>query len=112
MYEKMKSRVARLREISGLTQVELAAFVGVTPNTIQNWEKDDGLAQLERYLRLAAILGCQVPDLIESVTVEGDVAATRSFSIRDLRELRKKWNLSSSVEDVPSAKPEFCTEES
>lgn len=44
MPQKPKSRVASLREQAGLTQVQLAVLVGVTPNTIQNWEKMMDLA--------------------------------------------------------------------
>ncbi len=113
LYRKMKSRVAQLRETSGLTQVELAAFIGVTPNTIQNWEKDDGLAQLERYLKLAEIFDCQVADLIEYVVDESDSAYKRGFSIDDLRELRKKWNLpaKNQEQDHQPVEGKLCKEE-
>jgi DNA-binding XRE family transcriptional regulator len=81
---------------AGLTQVQLAAFIGVTPNTIQNWEKEDGLDQLERYLKLAEILGCEVHDLVDFIeTDDPEDQHIISFSIDDLRKLRVKWNLKS-----------------
>jgi transcriptional regulator with XRE-family HTH domain len=92
MPQKPKSRVASLREQAGLTQVQLAVLVGVTPNTIQNWEKDNGLDQLERYLKLAEIFGCNVLDLVEYVpTTEEEEPKSKGFSLQELRELREKW---------------------
>jgi transcriptional regulator with XRE-family HTH domain len=94
MRRKIKSRVGALREEAGLTQVQLAAFVGVTPNTIQNWEKEEGLDQLERYLKLAEILGCEVQELVEfAESNEPEGQTNISFSLEDLRKLRAKWNL-------------------
>lgn len=90
-----KSRIAELRDRAGLTQVQLAALVGVTPNTIQNWEKPNGLKQLERYLKMAELFGCQVEELVEYVPSESNqevaISKTREFSLEDVRELRKRW---------------------
>lgn len=94
MRRKIRSRIGFLREQAGLTQVQLAAFIGVTPNTIQNWEKEDGLDQLERYLKLAEILGCEVSELVEFMSIsELDDTSVIGFSLDDLRNLRAKWNL-------------------
>ncbi|MGB3495200.1 MAG: helix-turn-helix transcriptional regulator [Elainellaceae cyanobacterium] len=94
-----KSRVAELREQAGLTQVQLAALVGVTPNTIQNWEKPDGLSQLERYLKLAEVFGCNVPDLVEYVEVPEETSSkTKGFSLQELRELRERWGTGTKAE--------------
>jgi len=63
-----KSRLptlARLRQAKGLTQLQLAVLVGVTPNTIQGWEKN-GLPHLKKYRKLASILGCDLQDLDEA----------------------------------------------
>ena len=92
MTQKLKSRVASLRQKAGLTQVQLAVLVGVTPNTIQNWEKDDGLSQLEKYLKLAEVFDCQAEDLVEYVeTSEEEKPKSKSFSLQELRELRERW---------------------
>ncbi|BAZ71231.1 XRE family transcriptional regulator (plasmid) [Fischerella sp. NIES-4106] len=89
---KPKSRVAELRDKAGLTQAQLAVLVGVTTNTIQNWEKENGLDQLERYLKLAEIFGCEVSDLVEYVPApEQEKPKTKGFSLEELRELRKRW---------------------
>ena len=84
---KTESQLAMLRENSGLTQVQLAALVGVTPNTIQNWEK-----QLQRYLKLAEVFGCEVADLVKYVeSTEEHGTQPKGFSIEELRELRERW---------------------
>ena len=89
-----KSKIAELRDQAGLTQVQLAALVGVTPNTIQNWEKPNGLKQLERYLKMAELFGCRVEELVEYVPPpknEESITKTKEFSLEDVRELRKRW---------------------
>jgi DNA-binding XRE family transcriptional regulator len=114
MKRRIKSKVGALREQAGLTQVQLAAFIGVTPNTIQNWEKDEGLDQLERYLKLAKILGCEVQDLVTyTETDEHNDQNTIGFSLDDLRELRTRWNLKSpnSSQAETSTKKEKSTNE-
>ncbi|NER79353.1 MAG: helix-turn-helix domain-containing protein [Leptolyngbya sp. SIO1D8] len=90
-----KSRVAELRELAGFTQAQLAVLVGVTPNTIQNWEKPNGLKQLERYLKMAELFGCQVEELVEYVQAEESdssvIKKTKEFSLEDIQALRKRW---------------------
>jgi DNA-binding XRE family transcriptional regulator len=95
-----KSKIAALREQAGLTQVQLAALVGVTPNTIQNWEKPDGLKQLERYLKMAELFGCKVEELVEYVPSnkeERPNKKNKEFSLEDVRELRKRWGTADRV---------------
>lgn len=92
MPSKAKSKVAELRQKAGLTQAQLAVFIGVTPNTIQNWEKDEGLDQLEKYLKLCEVLGCEIRDLIEYVEVSQETQQkSKGFSLEELRQIRKQW---------------------
>ena len=99
MTQKPKSRVANLREQAGLTQVQLAVLVGVTPNTIQNWEKDDGLSQLEKYLKLAEVFGCRAENLVEYVEIsEEEKPKSKGFSLQELRELRERWGTGTQTE--------------
>lgn len=111
MAQKPKSRVANLREKAGLTQVQLAVLVGVTPNTIQNWEKENGLDQLERYLKLAAVFGCNVSDLVEYVPVpEEEEAKSKgfSFSLEEICNMREKRETGTkALTDRPSLNPSF-----
>lgn len=91
--EKAVSRIANLREPQGLTQAQLAVLVGVTTNTIQNWESGkSGVDQIERFLKLCEVLGCDLKDLIEYVPdSESKAPKAGSFSLDDLRSLRKRW---------------------
>ncbi|MBN3893806.1 MAG: helix-turn-helix transcriptional regulator [Nostoc sp. NOS(2021)] len=107
---KPKSRVASLREKVGLTQVQLAVLVGVTPNTIQNWEKENGLEQLERYLKLAEVFGCNVSDLVEYVPAPEEEAKSKgfSFSLEDLRKMREGRETGTKAQTTePQSKPKF-----
>ena len=57
-----KPKLTELRLKKALTQLQLAVLVGVTPNTIQSWEKN-GLPNLQKYRNLASILGCDLDEL-------------------------------------------------
>lgn len=107
---KVVSRIAALREKAGLTQVQVAVLIGVTPNTIQNWEKGtSGIDQIERFLKLCEILGCNLQDLIEYVAdSQPRELKSKSFSLEELRELRQRWgadtkaNTTESDSQIPS----------
>lgn len=59
------SNIKQLRERAGLSQTQLAFLVGVSVDTIANWENGRrGLDGLERFVRLCVALGCQAEDLI------------------------------------------------
>jgi transcriptional regulator with XRE-family HTH domain len=91
MSEIMKAvpKIARLREHAGLTQLELSLLVGVTENTIQNWEKGKaGVEQIERLIRLCRILKCNLEDLIEYVPdAEPEKSKSKRRSLVELRKL-------------------------
>lgn len=91
----IKSKIATLRKKAGISQAKLAVLIGVTTNTIQNWEKDDGLNQLEKYLKICEILGCKVDDLyeIDDEAPEEKESKSRDFSIQELRQLRERWKI-------------------
>lgn len=87
------SRLAELRQQAGLTQAKLAVLIGVTTNTIQNWEKEDGLSQLAKYLKLGEIFGLEnLKDLFEFVEVqENNSSQQQEFSFKELGEIRERW---------------------
>jgi transcriptional regulator with XRE-family HTH domain len=92
-HKKAVSRIAALREETGLTQAKLAVLIGVTTNTIQNWESGkSGVDQIEKFLKLCEVLGCDLKDLIEYVPApEAEQPKAGSFSLDDLRDLRQRW---------------------
>ncbi|PEA24620.1 transcriptional regulator [Bacillus cereus] len=57
-------KLIRTRKKSKLTQQDLAGRMQVTKSTISNWENGYSNPNLEKAIRLAAILGCDVKDLI------------------------------------------------
>ncbi len=87
--KKIRSNIASLRKSVGVTQAQLAVFIGVTTNTIQNWERGNGLDQLEKYLKLCEFFECDIRDLIKYVEVpEETTKQTKSFSVEQVREVR------------------------
>lgn len=86
--KKTQSGLSSLREAAGLTQLELAVLIGVTPNTIQGWEKN-GLPHLRKYQKLATILDCELDDLGHGDNKE------ELFSEEDLKALSMKMRQSS-----------------
>jgi transcriptional regulator with XRE-family HTH domain len=84
-----QSKLATLRQEAKLSQAQLAVFVGVTTNTVQNWEKPDGLNQFVKFLKLCEILGCDPHDLIN--VNESQDNQEREFTFEDLKKIRESW---------------------
>jgi transcriptional regulator with XRE-family HTH domain len=114
MTERMKvvSKISALREKTGLTQAQIAVFIGVTTNTIQNWESGkSGVDQIEKFLKLCEVLDCDLQDLIEQVP-DPDAEETKagSFSLEDLRGLRERWGTGKKAQtENPQNTPETKT---
>lgn len=61
-------RLAQLREQAGLTQLEVSQLLGVTENTVANWEKGrSGIEWIERIVKVCKLFDCNAEDLIEYV---------------------------------------------
>lgn len=60
------TELVRLRKRLGLTQDEMAEAVGVTPRTLQNWEKGIGTSQLKRKMRDLVELTALMDDYISA----------------------------------------------
>lgn len=57
-------KLARLRRRSGMSQQEVAATIGVTRQTVRNWESGRGLPDISLIESLAAALGVSVAELL------------------------------------------------
>ena len=62
----MKS-IEKFRKEKNLTQVELAAKVGVTQSAISQWENGTTQPEVGKLIALAKIFGCKVDDLLVTV---------------------------------------------
>ena len=86
--QKVKPRIASLREKAGVTQLELSRLVGVTESTIQNWESGrTGTDQIERIIRFCKALNCQIEDLIEYVSESPAEPAAKPSSLSEIQNL-------------------------
>lgn len=59
----MIMRIQELRERAGLTQVQLAARVGVSQGTVSCWESENVLPRTRDLPLLANVLGCSIDEL-------------------------------------------------
>jgi transcriptional regulator with XRE-family HTH domain len=59
----MGTRLKRLREAAGLSQVRLAAAVGVSPRSIQNYEYGKMSFDFEAGIKIADALGVSLDEL-------------------------------------------------
>ena len=77
--------IAALRDRAGLTQRALALHLGVTENTIQNWEKGkSGFEQIIRVVKLAQLLKCDLKDLINWNLIQ-DTQQPKGMSLDEIR---------------------------
>jgi transcriptional regulator with XRE-family HTH domain len=54
----------RLRGDAGLSTTQLAAAAGLTEMTVRGYEAGRRVPSVDRAIRLAAALGCQLTDLV------------------------------------------------
>ena len=59
----MGARLKQLREAAGLSQVKLAAAVGVSPRSIQNYEYGKMKFDFEAGIKIAEALGVSLDEL-------------------------------------------------
>ena len=59
----MGARLKQLREAAGLSQVKLAAAVGVSPRSIQNYEYGKMKFDFEAGIKIAQALGVSLDEL-------------------------------------------------
>lgn len=75
-------KLLALRKRSGLSQQEVAAAIGVTRQTISNWELGQGSPALDKAAELARLYGVSLDDLASD---EVDVVSSgKGARIRDL----------------------------
>lgn len=55
--------IRELREAAGLTQLELAVRVGVTPSTIYNWETGRAEPRVSQLRRVAETFSVKMDDI-------------------------------------------------
>ena len=58
-------RITLLRKEKGLTQVELATHMGVSPQAVSKWENDQTCPDISALPKLARLLGVSVDELLE-----------------------------------------------
>lgn len=58
---------ARLRGLNRMTQAQVAAEMGVTPQAVSNWERNEDQPELDKLGKLAEILGTNIMWLMKGV---------------------------------------------
>ena len=59
----MIMRIQELRDVAGLTQVQVALRMGVSQNTVSQWENEVALPKSRDLPLLARVLQCEISDL-------------------------------------------------
>ena len=88
--EIIESNLEKLRKHANLTRKKLADEIGVTENTIYNWEKgNSGLSTLVSLIKLCDFLDCNLKDLIsvKSIPDNKPLKINSNNRLQTLREL-------------------------
>ena len=56
----MIMQIQKLREMAGLTQVQVALRMGVSQNTVSQWENEVALPKSRDLPQLARVLQCEI----------------------------------------------------
>ncbi|MGG6242530.1 helix-turn-helix domain-containing protein [Nodosilinea sp. AN01ver1] len=83
---KKNQVIAQMRTKAGLTQAELAQLVGVSENTIANWERGSASKWISHLIKLCGALNCDLEDLAPEE--ESQHAEVYSLSGRDIETVR------------------------
>ena len=67
MNQTLGSRIAELRRKKNMTQEELAAELGVTPQAVSKWETGTADPSTSNLLALAKLFGVSAEELLRSV---------------------------------------------
>ncbi len=62
--EVLNQRIREVRQTRGMSQVELAGLLGVTKQSVSNWENDNIQPSIEMLVRLALTLGVSTDYLL------------------------------------------------
>lgn len=82
-------KLMKLRKKRGLSQQEVAAALGVTRQTVSNWECDQGAPALDKAAGLARLYGVSLDDLVaDGVEVVVADSGRGAGELRDLHVLR------------------------
>lgn len=55
----------RARKSQGMTQTELAEFIGVTQGAVHQWESGKSSPTIDNLKKIAKLFNCKVDDLID-----------------------------------------------
>ena len=84
-------KLMKLRKKRGMSQQEVASALGVTRQTVSNWECDQGAPSLDKAADLARLYGVSLDDLVadevEVVVADPDQAAGKPRDLHVLRHL-------------------------
>ena len=87
-------KLMKLRKKRGMSQQEVASALGVTRQTVSNWECDQGAPSLDKAADLARLYGVSLDDLVadevEVVVADPDQAAGKPRDLHVLRHLEGK----------------------
>ena len=89
----LNQRLRALRQARGLSQVDLARELGVTKQSVSNWENDNIQPSIEVLVRLAGdfsvstdyLLGLDAGELLDVSGLPGEVIAHLRQLVEDLR---------------------------
>ena len=88
----LNQRLRALRQARGLSQVDLARELGVTKQSVSNWENDNIQPSIEVLVRLAGVfsvstdylLGLDAGELLDVSGLPGEVIAHLRQLVEDL----------------------------
>lgn len=109
---KVESNIKHLIHHKGYDNKRLAQELGVSLRSIQRWVSGDAFPDIEALVKMSAIFGCSLDDLISYKSLANtDFDREDCFSYKDLTEMGlngsmahgiiKQINSTKKVEDIP-----------
>ena len=78
MGNSIGEKICYYRQLKKMTQEEFASRIGVTPQAVSKWERDNGLPDIMVLSGIASVLGVSADTLLvrdEAIVENGDILA-------------------------------------
>lgn len=82
-------QMKKLRQARGISQIELARLLGVSKQSVSNWENDNVVPTIEMLKKMCQIFSCSADYLLELRTENDIILDTTDLTLEQRENIRR-----------------------
>lgn len=86
------SQMKKIRQTRGMSQVELARQLGISKQSVSNWENDHSVPTIDLLKKLCQVFSCSADYLLELSTENDIIIDTTDLTIEQRENIRRITN--------------------